>query len=363
MTLLPEPHTAYIYDRGGTRRVMNLGNFDSLMWSRQRDEMSQAKVVLTCKVEDERTSLIGRLASGRHELVIYRGERRVWEGPITLLGYEGMTVTIEAKDVCFYLYRTVIRGTYDTSGAGATTVLLRLASIFAAELARKEALVPPANVLPHVTFVHNLGDSRTARKTEARQTTLYEELDSAAHRAGVDYVTVGRGITLWDTHRSIGQTPQVTAADFDGKVIVTEYGMDLATEVTVTDGQGNFAVTGGLDPFYGWNEVLFTAYDESEGVDPPSVAEMLSQAQRNISGRNPSPIEVRIPDGSTVNPRTVLTIDHLIPGLRVPLRATVGGRQVAQMQKIDKVVVTQNAAGETITMTLSPAALLDEEEV
>ena len=46
--------------------------------------------------------ILGDLRTGRHEMVIYRGDDRVWEGPITRLAYRPGEVEIDARDVMFY---------------------------------------------------------------------------------------------------------------------------------------------------------------------------------------------------------------------------------------------------------------------
>jgi hypothetical protein len=87
-----------------------------------------------------------------------------------------------------------------------------------------------------------------------------------------------------------------------------------------------------------------------------------SQARRNTSGRSPAPVEVRVPDNSTIVLDDTLTIDKLIPGVQVFLRATLAARQIAQLQKIDHVVVTETASKETIQVTLTPATKPDDDE-
>lgn len=362
MSLHPQPHTAYVYDRGGKTRLFALGTFVSLDYERRRDDTSEAHINLRMASGDSRLEMLGTLRGGRHELVIYRGPHRVWEGPITRLTYRGVVVQIEAKDITHYLARTVMKVAYDNSGALATTVNHRMETIYETELARMEGLSPPINVLPHIDIRHFANDARTARKTTGSERTVFEELDGYAHRGGIDYTVVGRSLVQFDTHRNIGQGPQLTEADFMGDVIVSEYAMDLATEVTVTDGEGNFASTPVVaDSYYGRVEMLFTAYDESDGEDPPTKAEMLSQANRNLKGRNPAPLEVRVPDGSRLSPASALNFEHLVPGVRFALRATLGGRRMSQMQKLDTVKVVVDTAGEQIMVTLSPASSDDEE--
>lgn len=73
------------------------------------------------------------------------------------------------------------------------------------------------------------------------------------------------------------------------------------------------------------------------------------------------PVEVRVPDNSGVRLSHDLTIDDLVCGVQVPLRATLNARRLSQLQKIDLVTVTETADGETIQVTLSPANKPDED--
>ena len=80
------------------------------------------------------------------------------------------------------------------------------------------------------------------------------------------------------------------------------------------------------------------------------------QADRNISGRWPQPIVVRVPDNTPLSAEVNLGINQLIPGVWVPLRSSGGVRELAQWQKLDKVTVSQSASeGERVSVVFSPA--------
>jgi len=233
-------------------------------------------------------------------------------------------------------------------------------------MARKEALNPPANVLPYVQYVYatqpGVTDARTAARTLPYESTVFNHIDSLAARGGMDYTVVGRRIIFFDVHQPLGQTPTVTGDDFIGDPIITQYGMELATAVTYTDGKGHWGTYGGNDPYYGEWETLYQAYDENatpdpaKPEDPPTTAELRSQAQRTwTQGRRP-PLVVRIPDNTSLNPNGVLGISDLVPGIWIPLTASLPGRTVSQMQKLDSMQVEETAEeGESIKVTLSPA--------
>lgn len=311
--------------------------------------------------------MLSEVMPGRHEMVVFRGTERVWEGPITRLAYHSNYVEVEARDVMHYAYRTVMHDAHDNSYPDIQTVVDRAIEVLG-ELSRKEALDPPINVLPYVTAITTANDARTSRKTIPKESTVFEDIDSLAQYAGLDYTVVGRRIILVDTHTVYARTQTVTEADFIGDVVITLYGMDLATEAWVLGQEGEDGTTpvghyGGIDPYYGEWEVLDTPYNEG-GEESVTQAALDSQASRNIAGKNPTPLMVRLPQGSTLNPAGILKISDLVPGIRIPLRATLTARKIAQMQKLKEVTVTEEeGTGETIQVTMNPASLNDEDVV
>jgi hypothetical protein len=366
-------HTAELFDRGGRKKIGSLGPLTRVKWERRRDDISVAQVWIG--TVDKSCSEVLRLAeTNRTELVIFRGNKRVWEGPVNRIAYQGASVEIEAKDLMYYVQRTIMRHEYDSRYPNVENVLDRVKRIMTAELARKEALDPSTNLLNHVRYIYappGSDDARTAARTLPYEMTVFQHVDNYAWRGGLDYTVVGRSIMFFDVHTRIGQTPMVTADDFIGDPVITQYGAELTTYVAMTDGKGHFGAAGypaspgkplGIDPYYGEWEVLHQAYDENastpnpEDDNLPSVAEMTSQARRSyVQGMRP-PVVVRIPDNTRLNPKGVLTIEDLVPGVWIPLSASLPGRTINQMQKLDNMSVEETGeGGEEIKVTLSPA--------
>ena len=358
-------HSAFLADRGGQRLLGQLTPTEMVRWERKRDDISTATVHIPTR-SAECDVLLGVMAVGRHELVIYRGEERVWEGPITHATFRGERVEIEARDVMHYVYRTAMKAEYNNAYPNIVTCVQRADHIIRQELARKEALDPPVNVLPYLTAWNRTGDARTTAHTLKYASSVFDHVDGLAARAGLDYTVVGRAIHLFDVDTNIGQAPPVGASDFIGEVLITEYGMELATFAAINDGAGHAGTAGGVHPFYGLVEVVHAAYDENTGEpteegDEPTVAEMASQAQRVLAGAVPTPLVVRVPDGSTVNPTGSLSMRDLFPGVRIPLLGNLPGRTFSQMQKLDHVRFEETGGsgvaegvGESITVTMSP---------
>ena len=164
---------------------------------------------------------------------------------------------------------------------------------------------------------------------------------------------------------AVDTTVSNAAGPRSGDVIVTEYGLEGATRAYVTDGQGRWGASGLAtpDPYYGEWEIVDTVYQEGDEIEEVPIAEMESQARRNLSGRNPVPVVVRVPDGSRLNPNGALSMSDLVCGARIPLVATLVARgEVEMMQKLDAVTVEESGEeGESITVTMSPASADDSE--
>ena len=366
MPLSCAQHTAFVYDRGGFRQMIALTPLSRVQWERRRDDISTATVNLSTPSE-KCAAQLSLLEAGRHELVIFRGSERVWEGPITRVAYKGITVEIVAADVMHYVKRTAMRAEYDSRFPNTEYTIDRVKRIMNTELARKEALNPAYNILPNVKYLYTLPrtDSRTAAHTVPMQSTVFDHIDSYAARGGLDYTVVGRSVLFWDVHEAIGRTATVTADDFLGEPIITQYGAELATQVYITDGKGHYGQYGAVDPYYGEWEMVQDAYDENAAGpddDPdPTVGEMNSQASRIWAQTKRPPLVVRIPDNTSLNPKGVLSISDLVPGVYIPLSAKLPGRTVSQLQKLDNMSVEESAeVDEVIQVTLSPAPLLGD---
>lgn len=358
-------YEAFLYDRGGRRRIGQLHGLTWVEWNRIRDDQSHVTVKLDGPGADRSEAYLDQLRAGRHELVLFRAGERIWEGPVGLPRFYRERVEIDATDVSWWASRTTIHGRYSNAGTKSTFAVDRIASIFLGELVRKERLDPPVNVLPHLHVYVQDGDARTTRVNNPYEVSLWEHLDDMAAKTGIDYTVVGRAIHIWDTSRAaLGRIRPMTEQDFTGDVYIAEYGSELATVSHVTDGQGNWASAGGIDPFYGEIELTATAFGESgnpviddngDAVSQVSSAELLSQAERNLKGRNPAPMALHVPETSSLLLGEDLGLDVLVPGVYVPVRVKMRGRTMRQMQKLHEVKTTWDASGEQIQVTLYPA--------
>lgn len=356
MPLYCQENEAWIYDRGATRRLFKIDPMTSIRWNRVRDDISGALAQTNepgmCRQIKE------RVEPHRHEMVVFRGGQRVWEGPVTRVSLNRTGVEVEAKDVMHYAKFTAARDEHNNSYPAIVSTIDRAVALLS-EMGRKEVLDPPINVLQHVRTYRTGDDARTSRVTLPYEMTVFDDIDSMAHYGGLDYTVVGRMIILFDTHTIFYTTKTVTENDFLGDLLVTWYGEEHATHAAVTSQSGVYGAVGQNDPYYGEWEIVDNAYWE-EGSQEPTREALMSQARRNLDGRNPVPLHVRVPDNSQLNPNGVLSIEELVPGVRIPLRATLVGVEVSQMQKLNTVTVEEDGeSGERISVELYPASSSD----
>lgn len=377
-------HSAFIYDRGGTRRVGELTNISEVRWNRIRDNVSEASIRLEGDACGENAELLYQARTHRHELVIFREDKRVWEGPLHRLPtQDGGYSEVFAKDPSLYLFFQPLTQRWSNAWENGvdhtTTVTDRIETIIEYELSHGrtmphpgngspvaipawEALDPPINVLPHLDVRHFVNEARTAAVTLPYEMTVGMHLQNLARHSGIDFTTIGRRLLVWDVSRSLGEIRTLTSADFTTRVVVTEYGADHSQAAYVIGQDGSYGQSLNLEnlDYYGPWTTMYTVYNE-EGTSAPTDAELNSQAKRNLTGRSPAPIEVRVPDNSSIILSDTLSINDLVPGVHVPLRATINARPLSQMQRIDMVTVVETAEGEDVRITLTPATRPDSD--
>lgn len=353
-------HRVFIYAKGGQQRIGEILPMTQVQWGRKRDDISNA-IIITNGFGADCCQLLASLRTMYHELVIFRDGVRVWEGPITRISYMKDSVEIEARDVMQYVYRRILKQSYNDAYPNVRSVVWRSKKIIIDALARDDP-----NVLAFLTTIEFPDDATQSRARDAYGSTAWEEVDSMAKIAGLDYTVVGRRILLWDTHRPVGRLPAVSDGDFTDSPVITEYGMNLSTLSAVTDNQGSYGQFGiGKDPYYGWVETLASSFSETAATSTGETATasavaalkdaLTSQAKRNYAGNYPSPVVVRIPDNSALSPNVNIEINQLVPGVWIPLRSDTTCRTITQIQKLDSIQVVETATGEQVTVVMSPA--------
>ena len=378
-------HRVFLYRRGGKQRVGEIRNCSLVEWNRLRDDISDARVITTDWDLDE-GAMLAHIQTWAYELVIFRDNGssvdRVWEGPVARLTYTKDSVEIYARDMMAYAYRRVIRQKMNDGGGNNTgaTVVDRATRVL------QNAFAPDdPNVLAYLHPIEDGNPAMQYRSAAEYSRTAFEEVDDMASNAGLDYTVVGRSILLWGTRHPLGRLPEFRDKDLGASPIVSEYGMSLSNRYIVSDGNGIWgqAEIGplketGEDPKYGLVEILSSSWasdedeDDEEGADydygviteeqrAKIVASFEEHAAQSIASRYPAPVVVRVPDNTSLNPSAVVSIQHLVPGVAIPLRSTSTLREVSALQKLDSVRVTETEGKEVVAVTMSPFNRRDNE--
>lgn len=352
-------HRSFIYLQGGQTLVAELTPLSAVRWQRIRDEVSTAEAVVPTT---ECCELLSDLRCIEHELRIERNGAVVWQGPIIRIEYEWDTVRIFAEDIMWMTKRTAVKTGYSNAypniGVTLDDMDRELHDAFNAHgNPWRATLLPMYNPVAGT-------DPKTSKSVYKYQQYIYDDVDKMAEDGGVDYVVINRTIYYNDTHLARFTLPDLQEEWISTFPKIVEYGNQLATQAVVTDGYGRGVVVPGGGEFitqYGYIEWLTSLVDDEQEAkpDPPTPDELLawqSIATRSISNRAPSPVAVLIPANSTLMPGAAWTIDQLIPTAWFKCKVTRMCRTVDQWQKLDEVVVNENAdEGETVQISASSA--------
>lgn len=372
-------HSAAIYDRGGVNRLQPLFDLAEVTWNRERNTVTDATVIINGRACERQQSVINAIEPERHELVIFRGSTRVWEGPIIQTSSLRGSATIIAHDVGEYFQGTVLSKAWPNSDLGGPPLMTdRIREIIVYEMLtpynaevgteaaphtvrmeRWETIDPPINVLPYLDVMD--GTVKTRSATVPFEMKLMEHLKNLA-QSGVDFATVGRKFLVWDTHHALSRTRQVTEADFQGDIEVIASGSDYAAiyHVSATRDEENPAAgvgnAGAPDPYYGvWTQLRSS--ESEQGENTLTQWALNTQAHVSLVGRYGTvPLELRMPGSAGIQLSHDLTIEELMPGVEMPVLATLNLRKVSQMQLITKVEVKETPEGENVSLTLVPSA-------
>jgi hypothetical protein len=341
-------YEAVIYDRGGSNAIGAISKVSSLRWSRVRDDISEATVIVT-RPGPSCCDLLRDVRAVRHELVLFRNGKRVWEGPITYLRFTGNAIEIKARDVMWWTSHRAMSRNLDYT-ATAIPVLdlveLLLEDVFSSTVGGA------LNVLPYLTKITSAKDIKTRMKRGAYTATVWDVVDGLAENGGVDYTAVGRRIFFHDVHTAISETQILTDDHFDADLALIEFGSDLTTRRfrATTDGavrQEN-APTAWLN-YYGF-------IDEIRAPDDEQVQDISSMPTVDtLEIGYPAPMVLQVPQNAGLSPLAPVTIEQLVPGIHVPVRSVQSCREFTQWAKLDTVSGEWTTEGETITVSLSTA--------
>lgn len=333
MTIGCGTHRAQIVDRSGAT-VSHASVLAEVEWTRVLDDVSTARAVVA--PDEDCCASISQIRTWRHKLVIWRDEQPVWEGPIVTVSWGLEAVEIRAVDVLGWLERRVPHADAEF----AATELTQIAAWLIEDGYQPD---DPGHSVEIIAPTRIRGD----RVYEQEVGQTHEHLQDLAE-TGLDYTVIGSRIVLMpeDHCERVGA---LTDADLPDGLTVTEDGTALATRWVVHGDEdlGVLGEVGGKHPYYG---LLEQVAEESSIRDTASA---LAAARSRLRGSSPAPLFVD--SQATLSPEAAVDIQALVPGWCLDVTTTVTCRSISQSLKIASVRVTEDQAGETVSVQLVPS--------
>jgi hypothetical protein len=113
---------AEVWTRGGGTRVIDLPNITAVEWNRVRSDTSLGSVTMdgvAIASDPECCAVLDTVRPWKHELHIYRDDKRAWLGPIQEIALNGPSLQIKARDVSAWLDKRFVHFTHQWGGAQA----------------------------------------------------------------------------------------------------------------------------------------------------------------------------------------------------------------------------------------------------
>lgn len=310
---------------------------NGLSFSRELSEVSQAS--LEAQMPEDVANLIEPWI---YRLSIYRNDVLVWHGAVTKVRSVGRSVKLEAADgaVMFDRRRIPLNRTWrqhDATQAMTTMV--------------EDGL----GYLDPVDLVDNL----IAYESRIWVTSHYVAGEAMVADAVSDFVDQGLVWTVAAGRLLIGpvgarrSTAQITDRDFDGEVAIVKDGTEMVTDALVVGKGVNAIYTAGVTP-YGMLQTI----EKDDGAVREYECEQA--AKRLVDDFQQAPRSIEVSGASRLLPSAPITIEELIPGVRVPVASNQTGITVGSTMQLTKLDVDVSDSGETVKITLEETSVVDE---
>lgn len=329
---------------------------ESVEWTRVRDEISTARVV----VGPDCYPLLGDILEGRHELHIHRHGELVWRGMITRTERDRNQSTFYAEDMLWLAKKHVITKTIDCRHPNIRTVVSVAHEVLTDCFERNGDRF---DMVAGITLHPTTPEARTSKTWLAYSTTSADLVDGLADNNGIDFTAVADKIHIFDTHVAWNVLPRLKEEYIDGTFTLVGYTSEMGNRVYVTNGSGYAGIAvapqavidvyGDLD-YVGtnWNEGVGT----TENPPKPSLEDLILMAERAVEALDdaiPPNRSIRVSDSSRLSPSCPWDLRDMIPGSWFEATMTHGGKLYEQWNKLDRVVVREDSVQETIEISSS----------
>lgn len=378
-------YTVTLHYQGGQRVYAYPEAVESVEWSRTRRGVSEATVQLSKQsLSAECAGLMVDVWPLTHEVTIYRDDRAVWQGPLVrrpmVRGQAGQTtITLEAKDAGMWLERRLPHQGRKLEGVPLDE---------AARAVMRSCLEHrDPNLLEHVVSADFSGQDTVSHTIHAYGRWGIDEIDDLAEQ-GMDWTFVGRALFLSppSTVDSLAQA-QLTSYDLMGDVELELDGEEYASLVyaapQATEGVWeHLEGVGGVSPYFGLVEQVVQTdlswhvnddgeWDPPEGggdEDPLSRAEteqaLVRTAQERREQVSRPLILVRASEGARLSPDAPISLDRLVPGVRLDLALDEQDFlfSVVRPMRLSRVDVTWDGSSEQVGVALSQIGTPEDDD-
>lgn len=260
------------------------------------------------------------------EIIVYREGRDAWSGPVTDVKFDYGKVTVSASDLTAWWDRRIIRSDLNF-------VAQDLSDIFTALHDEAMATDPIENFTVSPTPTGITGD----RSYKLLDYKYVGDLITELSKTGLDWTAYGRTILVGG--EEVPATPYVTLTDefWTQPPTVAARGNEQATEVIVKgkDVTGTAISTPDYLNYYGR---LTRVFDENNIADFPSA----NQAAASRLALLEDQLYVETPQSASLKPTAPITVEELIPGIRVRVDTKASCRRVVADFRLKSVKVELN---------------------
>lgn len=345
---------AMIYSRGGATDLLALKKLSDLQWGRSRNAFSTAQVTVTA--DDAGFGALEDVHTWAHELVIFRDDERVWEGPIRYIDRGQGDCILYGVDVLGWLAKR--RVSMDRRlGDGVTASV-----IDEMELSLTRALTPDdPNVLSHRLVAHDPAELQVSRDVRAGSGFYSDDFTGMAG-TGAYFTVLGRMVIIWPEQLIMGRTetlqPELHTTSAPR---VVEDGDALATTYTAVDqddrirtkiaSSSDVNATTGVSTYYGRHDGLITVSESSNTTFLDGLATFA------LGDTFPAPVSIVMAGDTALKPNAPMRISELVPGMIVPVEYTRAGARISGTMVIDSMKVQQGAGAESVSVTLQAPSI------
>lgn len=337
---------AWLYMKGGQVPIAPIEGPSSIEWNRVLNDVSDAAIDIPTGQHGECCSVYGKIGTWGHEVVIFRDDQRVWEGPLTNIKWRRGGVSLIAQDQLGRSKKTAVDQSIVHPEPGFFAV-----DEFWDDVGRTFAAQDP-NVLAHRLRLGVSTGPKVTRDVKVYGGYYYDQLLELV-KGGAMFTVVGRRILMWPSTTTIGITATLLpASHMSGEVEIEEDGMELSAGAIASNDEGLYGVGAGsaVDAFYGLVETLIASSETG-------VTSLAATAGDWRKGHYPAPLRVNLPADSVLSCEAPFGMEELIPGTLVPVKIEEGiCKSVLSTHQLTSVKVTQDASGEKVSVTLDSAS-------